>query len=86
MKLIVPSFNTEGSKLLTTLKGHNEIVTTVAWSANGEFLATASFDHQVFIWKKDVWSSPWQILKRHTSPVLDLCWSPDGILLASGHC
>ncbi len=46
-------WNQDGT-LLITLKGHTKAVNEVNWSPDGKFLATASSDKTVKLWRLDV--------------------------------
>ena len=68
---------------LATLQGHSAAVTAVAWSPDGNRLATASEDATVKVWdaasKREIVT-----LLGHTQAIYSLAWSPDGNQLASG--
>jgi WD40 repeat protein len=66
--------------LITTLKGHSDVVYALAYSPDGDKIASGSNDGKIFIW--DV--STGQIITKLTSgQVYSLAYSPDGKTLAS---
>lgn len=72
-----------GFELLHTLRGHKEWIFELAWSPNGNTLASSSWDKTIGLW--DVESGDLcQTLSGHTSMVFSVAWSPDGKTLASG--
>jgi WD40 repeat protein len=69
--------------LKTTLTGHDDSVLSVAWSPDGNRLASSSVDQTITIW--DVSNGQaLTTLQGHTASVLSVAWSPDGNRLASG--
>ncbi|MEH2159652.1 MAG: WD40 repeat domain-containing protein, partial [Nostoc sp.] len=67
---------------VNTLEGHSNVVISVAYSPNGQQLASASDDKTIKIW--DVSSG--QLLKTltgHSSEVISVAYSPNGQQLAS---
>lgn len=75
--------NVEQVVLLHTLSGHSQRVMNVAFSADSAFVASSSEDMKIILW--DVRSGQ----KVYTFPMtsidmMDIAFSPDGSLLASG--
>ncbi|MEH2238130.1 nSTAND1 domain-containing NTPase, partial [Nostoc sp.] len=67
---------------VNTLEGHSDVVISVAYSPNGQQLASASVDKTIKIW--DVSSG--QLLKTltgHSDRVISVAYSPNGQQLAS---
>jgi len=62
--------------------GHSEFVNAVAWSPNGRYIASASWDHTVQVW--DVNTRALLFSYEHNDIVDALAWSPDGHYIASG--
>ena len=65
-------------------KGHKGTVRSIAWSINGNKIASGSEDHTVQIWSA---FNPSLIYKyqNHSNWVFGLAWSqPDETLIASG--
>jgi len=66
-----------------TYQGHSAWVSTVAWSPDGQQIASGSWDKSVQVWDAATGRT---ILtyKGHTQTVKAAVWSPDGIYIASG--
>ncbi|KAJ3503248.1 hypothetical protein NLJ89_g8518 [Agrocybe chaxingu] len=70
------------------LQGHKDEIWNICWSNSGKYLASASKDHNVIIWKKeeaDIPTSGWiaQHTLRHSFPAVCLAWSPDDSVLVT---
>ena len=65
------------------LRGHTNIVSSIAWSPDGKILASNSVDDTIRLW--DPRSGAFlQELTGHTDSIYSVAWSPDGKMLASG--
>ncbi|MDQ1329973.1 MAG: hypothetical protein QG578_236 [Thermodesulfobacteriota bacterium] len=72
-----------GITLKFVLRGHTDIINRIAWSPDGQKLASPSADLNVHIW--DVASGEClTVLKDHGNSVNSVAWAPDGQWLASG--
>ncbi|MFN9713363.1 MAG: protein kinase domain-containing protein [Planctomycetota bacterium] len=65
---------------LNSLRGHTESITSLAWGS-GDSLASVATDGEIKIWtivqRQPVTKLP------NNAPLCSVCWSPDGMLLAS---
>ncbi len=70
------------SNMLFACYGHSSRVTALAWSPNGKWIASASYDKTVQVWDA---ANGKQLLtyKEHRDRVNALAWSPDSTRLAS---
>ncbi|TFK71077.1 WD40 repeat-like protein [Pluteus cervinus] len=66
------------------LQGHCSIVTSVAYSSDGRYVVSGSWDHTVRIWDASTGQPVGQPLQGHSNIVSSVAYSPDGRHVASG--
>jgi WD40 repeat protein len=77
----VRAWDAETGKLLTTLRGHTDYVTSIAVSPDGTRLATSSYDRTLRVW--DLSSGSSHVLRGHEASVDHVEWTPAGDRLVS---
>jgi len=70
------------TNMAAKFRGHTSTVTSVAFDAAGERLASSSADRTVRVWEVSS-GAQLQAFKGHTFPALAVAFSPDGTQLAS---
>lgn len=75
-------YQTSDWKLLATLRGHDDVIFSVAFDHDGSRLASASFDHRVKIWDA-VTHAELQTISGHSDFVYAVAFSPDGKRIVS---
>lgn len=70
-------------KPLQRMTGHLQLINQVAFSPDGRFFASASFDKSVKIWD-GLKGSFIATLRGHVGPVYQISWSSDSRLIVSG--
>ncbi|KAI1264272.1 soluble quino protein glucose/sorbosone dehydrogenase [Xylariaceae sp. FL1019] len=72
---------TQGTKPVARLVGHQKQVNAVIFSPDGRLIATAAWDNQVKIWDRD--GKFLATLRGHVAPVFQMAFSADSRLLCS---
>ena len=76
------SVSSVGVRLRQTLRGHNDVITRLAWSPDGSTLASAPKDGTVRLWDLETGELR-RVFDCDSASVYSVAWSPDGRLLAS---
>lgn len=100
MKPVARDYDESTQKLLATLRDHFGSVNCVRWAKHSRFVASGSDDQVILIHERKPGSGTtefgsgeppdvenWKVamtLRGHTADVVDLNWSPDDSMLASG--
>src|SRR5437667_9262347 len=82
---VTPSFSHSTLSVGTTLLTYNEhlnAVSSLAWSPDGKYIASASYDKTIQVWDS-VTGHRISVYRGHTNWVSALAWSPAGQYLAS---
>jgi WD40 repeat protein len=75
-----PAWTVDG-RVLRTLKGHTAAVWGVAFSPDGQIIASGSVDNTVKLWKLD--GTELTTLRGYTAAIRGVAYSPDGTFVAS---
>ncbi|MCI0377776.1 MAG: hypothetical protein L0215_09230 [Gemmataceae bacterium] len=70
-------------KLLGVLRGHDDVVFSIAFSRDGKRLLSASFDHTVRLWDQQA-QTTLATFSGHSDFVTSVAFSPDGTQFISG--
>jgi WD40 repeat protein len=73
----------QGDQMQHQLTGHIGAVTTIAFSPNGQLLASAGEDRSIRLWDTQTWNCR-QVLPGHSWQVSALAFMPNGKVLLSG--
>ncbi|GAA0583645.1 TIR domain-containing protein [Rhizomicrobium electricum] len=73
-----------GKQIGSSLSGHDEEVSSVAFSTDGRYLVSGDIDNAIRIWDVRSGKQIGAPLTGHTSPVESVAFSPDGSRVVSG--
>jgi WD40 repeat protein len=79
-------YSLSGDKLTekTVLKGHRGPLSSVVYSPDGQHLASADNNRDIFVWDRKTNQIKIQGWVYHTARVNSIAWSPDSLHLVSG--
>jgi WD40 repeat protein len=80
---VVRVWDVPGGREILTLRGHTDVVSSLAFSRDGLRLASGSWDQTVRVWDAQT-GKVVHTLTKHTGAVWGVAFSPDGTRLASG--
>lgn len=70
-------------KTYKILRGHNQDVSDLCWSQDGQKLVSGSVDNNVFVWDVHRGSKLHKVAKEHSSYVQGVTWDPLNLYIAS---
>ncbi len=77
-------WNAKTGQQLSILRGHNAKITSIAFSPNAQFMATASYDGTLRLWRLDDLNTLPIVFDDHDSWVTATIFSPDNKYVISG--
>lgn len=72
-----------GIKLRRTLRGHEKVIGRIAWSSDGQMIASPSWDRTIRLWNARTGATI-QTLGEYADSINCTAWSPNGEFLAYG--
>ena len=70
--------------LLSVLEGHTSAVLSVAFSPDGKYVVSGSWDKTIRVWDAEKGNTVSGPFEGHTDAVLSVAFSPDGKYVVSG--
>ncbi|MBN1993602.1 MAG: protein kinase [Anaerolineae bacterium] len=80
---LLTGLESAGPHLTALLRGHTDDVTGIAFSPDGQTLASSSFDRSIILWDMNTRQALGEPIALPWSPVSNVAFSPDGQTLAS---
>lgn len=77
------SISIEVWKTYKILRGHNQDVSDLCWSRDGQYLVSGSVDNNVFVWDVHRGTKMHKVAKEHNSYVQGVTWDPLNKYIAS---
>ncbi|KIK62829.1 hypothetical protein GYMLUDRAFT_164023, partial [Collybiopsis luxurians FD-317 M1] len=84
VKVTRSEYTVKWEKILHPLQGHTSDVTSVAYSPDGQYLVTGSWDRTVRIWNAQKSLQIEKSFRGHSAWVTSVAYSPDGQYVVSG--
>lgn len=69
--------------LKATLKGHEDTISLLAFSPNGQWLASGDVDSSIIVWSTETWERV-HTFKDLSQEIMTLLWHPSSLILAAG--
>jgi WD40 repeat protein len=73
-----------GATVGDPLRGHTHWIESVAFSPDGQYLASGSEDSTIRVWLVSTGAAVGDPLRGHAGAVASVCFSPDGQRIVSG--
>jgi WD40 repeat protein/serine/threonine protein kinase len=67
---------------LHTLRGHEHVISDIAFSPDGRWIASASYDESIRLWSTETGETV-RTIRGHSGPIVSLAFGPDGNTLYS---
>lgn len=80
---VVELWNLHTGKQVRKMKGHSDEITCVAWSNNGIYALSSSFDRTIQLWETKT-GRCLCVFNKHTDTVTSIAWNNDGKYALSG--
>jgi WD40 repeat protein len=74
----------QGWELAHRLSGHEDAVSSLDFSSDGQWLVSGSHDNDLLLWNLNTTPVTKRLLQRHFSEVYGVAFSPDGRYIVSG--
>jgi len=80
---IVHVYNIQPRRLLATLSGHTDLISSIEYSFDGQYILISSYDGTASLWDAHTYQLI-RVLRDHELGITDAAFSPDGQLIVTG--